>query len=184
MKNKMSTCDNPEVPPFWENKTLTEMSDDEWEALCDGCARCCLHRFIETDAERMEPGSATCDEQHDQHDKQLAPMAPGEHLVTTRIACRLLDITECRCQHYEQRQSYVPDCVSLRNHRLDELYFMPNSCAYRRLHEGKPLPTWHPLRHKGDCSPMQKAGIPVRSVAVPETEQRLDRYDEYIITLE
>lgn len=177
----MSTVNNSANAPFWETKTLGEMSDAEWEALCDGCARCCLHRFIEADLEPSEPMVVETDPNQLE---QFTPLAEGEHLVTTRIACRLLDLTECRCQHYEQRQHYVPDCVSLRKHRLDELYFMPNSCAYRRLHEGKPLPVWHPLRHGGDPSPMQRAGISVRGIAVAETEQRLDRYDEYIITLD
>jgi len=103
---------------FWEHVALAEMTQEQWEALCDGCGKCCLVKLEDED-------SGT--------------------LAYTDLACTLLDCATARCRDYENRARRVSDCVVLRPDNLDEVYFMPPSCAYRRLAEGKGLPDWHPL---------------------------------------
>ncbi|CAN5337908.1 YcgN family cysteine cluster protein [soil metagenome] len=126
--------------PFWETKTLSEMTVPEWESLCDGCGLCCLIRFEDEDT--------------------------GE-IIPTRVSCKLLDAHLCRCTNYPQRRKYVPDCIKLTPYNIDDLPWMPLSCAYRRLHEGKDLPGWHPLI-TGDPESVHKAGVSVRGQTVPE----------------
>ena len=104
--------------PFWQTVKLADMTAAQWEAVCDGCAKCCLVKL-------QDDGS-------------------GE-IVFTDIVCNLLDQQSCRCAHYEERTKLVPDCVKLSKENLDKIDFMPPSCAYRLLHEGKDLPQWHPL---------------------------------------
>ncbi|MDX1580038.1 MAG: YcgN family cysteine cluster protein [Alphaproteobacteria bacterium] len=128
--------------PFWERKALEDMTPTEWESLCDGCAKCCLHKLEDEDT--------------------------GEVHVTN-VACRLLDIATCRCTNYAERKRLVPDCVIVRPETLDEVYFMPSTCAYRLLAEGKPLPDWHPLI-TGDPQSVHKAGISHRGKLVSERE--------------
>ena len=104
--------------PFWQTVKLADMTAAQWEAVCDGCAKCCLVKLQDEDS--------------------------GE-IVFTDIVCNLLDQQSCRCTHYEERTKLVPDCVKLSKDNLDKIDFMPSSCAYRLLHEGKDLPQWHPL---------------------------------------
>lgn len=127
--------------PFWETKSLSEMTVAEWESLCDGCGLCCLIRFEDEDT--------------------------GE-IIPTRVSCRLFDGDLCRCSNYAGRRQYVPDCIKLTPHNIDDLMWMPKSCAYRRLHEGKNLPDWHPLI-TGDPDSVHKAGVSVRGQTVSET---------------
>lgn len=105
-------------PPFWKLKTLGEMNSAEWESLCDGCGRCCLIKMEEEDSGRF---------------------------YFTDIACRLFDAGTCRCRDYENRDALVPDCVRLDPTNVGELGWMPPSCAYRLIAEGRDLPSWHPL---------------------------------------
>ena len=127
--------------PFWRTKTLAQMSAEEWESLCDGCGRCCLVRFEDEET--------------------------GE-VIPTRVACRLLDVHTCACTNYPRRRRYVPDCIKLTPRKIDELSWMPHSCAYRRLHEGRDLADWHPLV-SGDPSSVHRAGISVAGKVVSET---------------
>jgi len=124
---------------FWRAKTLTEMTLAEWESLCDGCGRCCLHKL------RYE----------------------GGELAHTNVACRLLDLGTCQCSKYETRRDHVPDCVTLTPNDLREIDWLPPSCAYRRLNEGKDLAWWHPLV-SGDPQTVHDAGISVAGRAVDE----------------
>lgn len=126
--------------PFWETKTLREMTQREWESLCDGCGLCCLVRFEDEDSEEIIP---------------------------TRVHCRLFDSGACTCTDYVNRKKHVPDCVKLTPYNIDELQWMPLSCAYRRLNEGKDLPAWHPLV-TGDPESVHKAGISIRNQTVSE----------------
>jgi uncharacterized cysteine cluster protein YcgN (CxxCxxCC family) len=127
--------------PFWETKTLEQMTAQEWESLCDGCGRCCLVRFEDEDT--------------------------GE-IIPTRVACRLLDTHSCACTNYRHRRRYVPDCIKLTPHKIEDLTWMPNSCAYRRLHEGRGLASWHPLC-SGDPESVHRAGVSVRGRVLSET---------------
>lgn len=104
--------------PWWETTPLSEMSETQWEALCDGCAKCCLLKLEDEDT--------------------------GE-IAYTRLHCKLLDDESCRCSNYEARKTYVPDCVKLTSDNLASLKWMPRTCAYRLIHEGKSLFDWHPL---------------------------------------
>ena len=128
--------------PFWQAKTLEEMTSEEWESLCDGCGRCCLHKL------RYEV---------------------TEELGFTNVACRLLDLETCRCSKYETRRRYVPDCVSLTPAEVRGIDWLPPSCAYRLLAEGKELAWWHPLV-SGDPETVHSAGVSVRGRAVGERE--------------
>ena len=130
----------PSEAPFWQRKKLDEMSQEEWESLCDGCAKCCLHKLQDIDT--------------------------GE-LSFTNVACRLLDIGACQCGSYERRATLVPDCVVLNPQNVSELFWMPSTCAYRLLAEEKPLPHWHPLV-SGDPDSVHRAGISVRGRCISE----------------
>jgi uncharacterized cysteine cluster protein YcgN (CxxCxxCC family) len=126
--------------PFWEYKTLGQMTVAEWESLCDGCGLCCLVRFEDE--------------------------VSGE-VIPTRVHCKLFDSQACSCTDYADRQKYVPDCVKLTPHNIERLQWMPLSCAYRRLNEGRTLPEWHPLV-TGDPESVHKAGISIRGQTISE----------------
>ncbi len=136
---------------FWETKTLEQMTTVEWESLCDGCGLCCLVRF--EDEETLE-------------------------VIPTRVHCKLFDSEQCRCSDYANRKKYVPHCIKLTPHNIEALEWMPPSCAYRRLHEGKDLPRWHHLI-TGDRETVHRAGVSIRGqtiseVALPDVEDALD----------
>ncbi|MFZ5670900.1 MAG: YcgN family cysteine cluster protein [Pseudomonadota bacterium] len=126
--------------PFWETKTLAEMNPAEWESLCDGCGLCCLVRFEDEET--------------------------GE-VIPTRVHCRLFDPDLCRCTDYANRKRHVPDCIKLTPGNIEDLQWMPASCAYRRLFEGKSLPAWHPLV-TGDPDSVHRAGVSVRGQTISE----------------
>lgn len=156
--------------PFWQSKTLAEMSRSEWESLCDGCAKCCLNKFID-------------DEDTDDHN-ELQPtdhIQEGEQIVYSNIACHLLNEKSCQCSQYEKRTKLVPDCVQLTQNNLAEVFFMPPSCTYRRLQEGRGMPSWHPLLHKGKKSAMHKAGMSVRGKIVKDDDVAIEDFEEYIV---
>ena len=141
-----------EEAPFWQRKRLEEMSHTEWESLCDGCGRCCLIKL-----EDAETGD----------------------IDYTDIACRLLDLGACRCSDYENRKRKVPDCVVLTAAQINELHWMPSTCAYRLISEGKDLAWWHPLV-SGDTDTVHQAGVSVRNRVVPE--DRGDDPEDRIVT--
>ena len=128
--------------PFWKAKPLEAMTREEWESLCDGCGRCCLHKL------RDEETSA---------------------LAFTSVACRLLDLHTCACTDYANRSRRVPDCVSLTPTALREIDWLPPSCAYVRLAKKQELAWWHPLV-SGDPNTVHTAGISVRGRAISERE--------------
>ncbi|SIO10449.1 YcgN family cysteine cluster protein [Vannielia litorea] len=139
-------------PRFWE-RPLDDLTPQEWEALCDGCGKCCLNKLEDEDTGQVE---------------------------FTRIACRLFDDSTCRCSNYAIRLKIVPECVVLKPETMDKTaYFMPLSCAYRLRHEGKPLPDWHPLV-TGDPESTAKAGRAVRGPTWPEFSVPEDDWEDYI----
>ncbi len=126
--------------PFWKTKRLEDMSRDEWESLCDGCGRCCLHKLRDDDTQALS---------------------------FTNVACRMLDLHSCQCGDYPKRQRWVPDCVSLTPATLKDIDWLPPSCAYVRLRDGKDLLWWHPLV-SGDPDTVHRAGISVRGRVIAE----------------
>ena len=128
--------------PFWQRKTLAEMNKSEWESLCDGCARCCLNK--------------------------LENETTGE-IQYTDVACRLLDTEKCRCVSYDDRKRYVPDCQILTSKNVKRLSWLPSTCAYRLIDEGKDLQWWHPLV-SGDPETVHQAGISVRGRVLSERD--------------
>ncbi len=137
--------------PFWKTTKLEHMTAEQWESLCDGCGRCCLHKLRD---------EAT------------------EELSFTNVACRLLDGHTCQCRHYERRREQVPDCVALTPESLASIDWLPPSCAYRRVAEGKDLAWWHPLV-SGDPNTVHRAGVSVRGRAVDE--RRAGMLEHYIV---
>lgn len=162
---------HPITLPFWQVKTLQEMTHSEWESLCDGCGKCCLNKFIE-------------DENLDEED-ELQPsnhLNEGEQVVFSNIACYLLNEKTCQCNQYNKRTKLVPDCVDLTQKNIDDVFFMPPSCTYRRLHEGRGMPSWHPLLNKGKKSAMHKAGMSVRGKIVKDDDISLEDLPDYIVS--
>ncbi|WP_417604712.1 YcgN family cysteine cluster protein [Primorskyibacter flagellatus] len=142
------------APRFWETKGLRQMTVAEWEALCDGCGKCCLNKLEDEDT---------------------------GHVELTRVACRLFDDTTCRCAKYEIRHQFVPECIVLKPENIDShAYWMPRTCAYRLLWEGKPLYDWHPLI-SGDPETVHAAGVSMQHRTVPEFEIDEDDWEDHII---
>jgi uncharacterized cysteine cluster protein YcgN (CxxCxxCC family) len=127
---------------FWRTKTLAQMSLPEWESLCDGCGRCCLHKLRDEDT--------------------------GE-ISFTNVACRLLDVRTSRCKDYGRRRSKIPDCVQLTPALLREVDWLPPTCAYRLIDEGKDLFDWHPLK-SGSPEAVRNAGVAINGRALSERE--------------
>jgi len=140
-------------PPFWETKSLEEMTPSEWESLCDGCGKCCLHKIDDFNN--------------------------GE-ILYTRVACQFLDLKTCRCRHYSRRSELISDCVDLTPEMVRQLQWLPESCAYRCLFEGRGLAWWHPLI-SGKPDTVRKAGKSICDWAVPEKYVHLSELEAYVI---
>lgn len=141
-------------PRFWETVRLNNMTPQEWEALCDGCGRCCLNKLEDPDTGEVE---------------------------LTRVACRLLDNETCRCGQYEIRHQIVPECIVMTPKNIGEYaYWLPKTCAYKLLWDGGTLLDWHPLI-SGTVETVHRAGISVQGWTVPEFEIDEDDWENYII---
>jgi uncharacterized cysteine cluster protein YcgN (CxxCxxCC family) len=152
-KPKQPAPEAPGFRPFWEAKALTEMSREEWESLCDGCGQCCLLKVEDEDT--------------------------GD-IYLTRLGCKLLDTKTCRCRDYPNRKRRVHDCVSLNMQELARMPWLPETCAYRTLAEGRPLQWWHPLV-SGSPDTVHEAGVSVRGWARSEKGVRPSAIARYII---
>lgn len=139
--------------PFWERKSLQEMTAEEWESLCDGCGNCCLHKLRDADTGK---------------------------LYQTNVACYLLDSHSGRCRSYATRQRLVPDCIALTADCVPLFDWLPETCGYRLVAEGKPLPWWHPLI-SGDPESVHRAGVSVRGRIISEDTIGDDPLEDYII---
>jgi uncharacterized cysteine cluster protein YcgN (CxxCxxCC family) len=140
-----------ENPPFWKTIPLGQMTQKQWESLCDGCGRCCLEKLRDADT---------------------------DELFFTNVACKQLDLRNCRCKDYKNRKAIVPDCVQLTPRNVRRLDWLPESCAYRLLANGEDLKWWHPLV-SGDPRTVQQAGISVKGRAI--TERAAGDLEDHII---
>jgi len=141
------------VEPFWKRKTLDQLDSEEWESLCDGCGLCCLQKL-----EDEEDGG----------------------VYYTRIACRLLDLDTCRCRDYANRHRSVPDCIRLTPAQAGEFQWLPPTCAYRLLAEGRDLPLWHPLVC-GDPQAVHRERVSQAGRMLSETSVAEDDWEDYLI---
>jgi len=139
---------------FWKHRKLVDLSLEEWEALCDGCGICCLFKVENADNGEVE---------------------------LTNIACRFLDLECVRCQLYEDRKSAMPTCIKLTPSKVESLHWLPDTCAYRLVMHGQPLPDWHPLE-SGNPNSVHEAGISVKGKVIRESEANLDRIEDYIVS--
>jgi len=140
--------------PFWETKSLKDMTPAEWESLCDGCGKCCVVLLDETDTGR---------------------------LYETNVACRLFDVRKRRCTSYAKRSQIVKDCVTLKPGNIGSLDWMPETCAYRRLARGERLPAWHPLI-TGTRKSVEDAGAAVVNAVSERTVSPDDIWD-YVVAV-
>jgi len=126
---------------FWETKKLAEMTAEEWESLCDNCGKCCLHKLEDEDTGKI---------------------------AFTRVACRLINLNTCRCTRYNERTKLVAECLDIRKLHVEKYNWLPSTCAYRLLNEGKELPSWHPLL-TGSPASVKRAGVSISSYAIKES---------------
>jgi len=139
--------------PFWKIKPLSEMTREEWESLCDGCAQCCIIKFEDEDTGRI---------------------------YHTNVVCELLDIYHCTCTCYAERSTLVPTCLTLNPELVNELSWMPPTCAYRLLAEGKDLPDWHPLV-SGDKNSVHRSGNSVHAKVVSARDIDEEDLPDYVV---
>ena len=149
----LSEPTHEKADPFWVAKSLDQLSQTEWEALCDGCGRCCLNKLEDFDS--------------------------GE-IAWTNVACRLLDRRSCRCRDYSRRHEEVPDCLPLTRESVKAMTWLPPTCAYRLRDEAKPLYWWHYLV-SGDRDTVHQAGVSVRGRTVSESGMDVDDFENYIV---
>ncbi len=136
---------------FWESKKLSEMTTEEWESVCDGCGKCCLNKL-----EDEESGK----------------------IFFTSVVCDLINLDNCRCTRYSERTTLVPECLDLKQHDFADYNWLPVTCAYRLLIDGKELPDWHPLV-SGDQETVKDAGVSISSFAMKESD--IDDLEDHII---
>lgn len=143
----------PAEPPFWLARSLEEMSGEEWESLCDGCGRCCLNKLEDADTGAI---------------------------AWTDVACKLLDHDTCRCANYPERRLHVADCIPLDPQTVRSLSWLPPTCGYRLVAEGRDLYWWHPLL-SGDAETVRQAGVSVRGRIVSENDWSVDELEDRIV---
>ncbi len=148
----MTESSSTTAPRFWEQVSLHDMSREQWESLCDGCAKCCLHKLEDDET--------------------------GE-VFYTKVVCRYMD-DNCRCSQYQRRNELVPNCVWLRPEDVADFHWLPSTCAYRLVAEGKPLQDWHPLM-SGRPETVHEAGISIKGRALSEEYVHPDGMEEHII---
>jgi uncharacterized cysteine cluster protein YcgN (CxxCxxCC family) len=143
----------PSVAQWWQEKSLTELSASEWDALCDGCAKCCLHKLEDADSGVV---------------------------FYTAVHCRYLNAQTCRCTDFARRSTLAPNCLDLRTADWASIDWLPDTCAYRLRAQGKPLPQWHPLV-SGSRESVHAAGMSVRGRTISEEYVHPDEFEEHIL---
>lgn len=138
---------------FWQRIPLKELTDSQWESLCDGCGQCCTHKLQDEDS--------------------------GE-IHYTNVVCRFLDLQNGRCKVYPCRHQYVPDCIKVTADNVATLNWMPKTCGYRLLAENKPLPKWHPLETDNRQS-VKQAGVAVQGKVISEADIQAEDIEDYIV---
>ena len=160
MRKKSEVRPEPGLPdaapaPFWREKSLEQLSPQEWESLCDGCGRCCLVKLEEEETDRLH---------------------------FTDVACFMLDCDSCQCSDYEDRKRHVPDCVTLTPQIVRSVDWLPPTCAYRLVADGEDLYWWHPLV-SGDAATVHAAGISVRGrVTATDLEVDADEWEDHVVS--
>lgn len=152
-RRKTATSRDVAETPFWKELALADMSQAQWESLCDGCARCCLNKLEDWDT--------------------------GE-IHWTEVACHLLDDSTCRCADYPNRSVRVPDCVPLTPKNVTELTWLPPTCGYKLVADGRDLYWWHPLV-SGDPDTVHYAGISVRGRTISENDVTVEAYEDHLV---
>ena len=137
---------------FWKFKNFKQMTNDEWESLCDNCGKCCVIKLQNED---------------------------NNELFYTNVSCKLLNTENCKCTNYENRKKFVPDCVKLTPNNLTQLNWMPATCAYKLVSEGKDLPNWHPLNQSSGSSKISEKYSVAKKV-FSENEINMDKITDYI----
>lgn len=142
-----------QTEPWWNTKSLAQLSTSEWESLCDGCAKCCLHKLEDEDT---------------------------NEIYYTKVRCRYLDEDQCRCTDYSRRSIIVPNCIALSVEAVPSYDWLPSTCAYRLRANGEPLPEWHPLV-SGSADSVHLAGVSIRGRSVSDEFVHPDGFEEHII---
>ena len=137
---------------FWKTKKLSELNNKEWESLCDRCGKCCVIKLIDESTEK---------------------------LYYTKVSCKLLNTNNCSCKNYPNRKKLIPDCVELNADNIKEFNWLPKTCAYRLIDEGKDLPEWHPLIQKNRRL-MDESHNSVAKKVIPENKVNMDKITDYI----
>ena len=137
---------------FWETKNLIDMNENEWESLCDKCGKCCVIKLEDFDTQQVH---------------------------YTNVSCKLLCEKSASCKDYENRKSIVPDCIILSPDNLKDLKWMPETCAYKLLNEGKNLPYWHPLL-SGNDKDIVNSGNSVKNRVTNENKIKIKDLPDYI----
>ncbi len=138
---------------FWETIPFKELNDSQWESICDSCCQCCAHKLIDDDT---------------------------DELFQTNVVCQYLDTNKCQCTVYSERHKFVPDCIKITPENAGELTWIPKTCGYRLLAEGKPLPKWHPLE-TGDPLSAKKAGYAVTDKVISDADVNMDELEDYLV---
>jgi len=141
------------TPYFWETKSLDQLSDQQWESLCDGCAQCCLQKLEDMDTREV---------------------------YVTQISCGLLDLKTCQCTDYQNRSELVPTCITMKPKDARDIKWMPSTCAYRLLAEGQDLPQWHPLI-SGRKESVMEADVSIKDKAISENDVAESDWPDYIV---
>ncbi len=144
---------NDKVDRFWEKIPLKQLSEQQWESICDGCCQCCAHKLEDEDT---------------------------REIVKTNIVCQYLDVQKCHCTVYPKRHQYVPDCIKVTPENAAELRWMPETCGYRLIAQGKPLPDWHPLE-SGEQSSVIQSDSSIVGKVISEADIDEDDFEDYVV---